>query len=44
MERQMILDAMGRNRNNKAAVARELGIPLSTLKRRLKDYQFDDDE
>ncbi len=44
MERQMILDAMERNQNNKAAVARELGIPLSTLKRRLKDYQFGDDE
>jgi DNA-binding NtrC family response regulator len=38
MERQMILDALARNQNNKAAVARELGIPLSTLKRRIKDY------
>ncbi|HCB14594.1 MAG TPA: Fis family transcriptional regulator, partial [Gammaproteobacteria bacterium] len=37
MERQMIIEAMERNRNNKAAVARELGIPLSTLKRRLKE-------
>ncbi|NJN48467.1 MAG: hypothetical protein HC808_20625 [Candidatus Competibacteraceae bacterium] len=27
MERQMILEAMTRNQNNKAAVARELGIP-----------------
>jgi DNA-binding NtrC family response regulator len=44
MERQMIMEAMARNRNNKAAVARELGIPLSTLKRRLKDYQVDDEE
>ncbi|MDS4068407.1 MAG: sigma 54-interacting transcriptional regulator [Candidatus Competibacter sp.] len=44
MERQMILEAMTRNRNNKAAVARELGIPLSTLKRRLKDYQVDDED
>lgn len=35
----MILEAMARNHNNKAAVARELGIPLSTLKRRLRDYQ-----
>ncbi|MEE4380182.1 MAG: sigma 54-interacting transcriptional regulator [Candidatus Competibacteraceae bacterium] len=40
MERQMILEAMIRNQNNKAAVARELGIPLSTLKRRLKEYQL----
>ena len=44
MERQMILEAMTRKRNNKAAVARELGIPLSTLKRRLKDYQVDDED
>ncbi|MDQ5909442.1 MAG: hypothetical protein QG599_1537 [Pseudomonadota bacterium] len=44
MERQMIVEAMERNRNNKAAVARELGIPLSTLKRRLKDYQIGDGE
>jgi transcriptional regulator with PAS, ATPase and Fis domain len=36
----MILEAMSRNGNNKAAVARELGMPLSTLKRRLKDYQM----
>ena len=40
MERRMILEAMARNHNNKAAVARELGIPLSTLKRRLRDYQL----
>ncbi len=40
----MILEAMRRNQNNKAAVAREMGIPLSTLKRRLKEYQFGDDE
>jgi DNA-binding NtrC family response regulator len=39
LERRMILEAMARHGNNKAAVARELGIPLSTLKRRLKDYQ-----
>jgi DNA-binding NtrC family response regulator len=38
LEQQMILSAMARNGNNKAAVARELRIPLSTLKRRLKDY------
>jgi DNA-binding NtrC family response regulator len=44
MERQMILDSMARNQNNKAAVARELGIPLSTLKRRLKEYQIGDED
>ncbi|MCB1769131.1 MAG: sigma 54-interacting transcriptional regulator [Candidatus Competibacteraceae bacterium] len=44
MERQMIIEAMERNRNNKAAVARELGIPLSTLKRRLKEYRIGEDE
>jgi len=43
MERQMIIEAMERNRHNKAAVARELGIPLSTLKRRLKDYRISDE-
>lgn len=42
MERQMIMVAMKRNQNNKTAAARELGIPLSTLKRRLKDYQLDE--
>ena len=40
----MIVEAMERNRGNKAAVARELGIPLSTLKRRIKEYQIQDDE
>ncbi|MDX1655400.1 MAG: sigma 54-interacting transcriptional regulator [Candidatus Competibacteraceae bacterium] len=40
LERNMIMEAMARNGNNKAAVARELGIPLSTLKRRLKDYRL----
>jgi DNA-binding NtrC family response regulator len=44
MERQMIIEAMERNRHNKAAVARELGIPLSTLKRRLKEYRISDEE
>ncbi|MFO7640389.1 MAG: helix-turn-helix domain-containing protein, partial [Candidatus Competibacteraceae bacterium] len=44
MERQMILDALERNQNNKAAVARDLGIPLSTLKRRLKEYRIGEDE
>lgn len=44
MERQMIIEAMERNRRNKAAVARELGIPLSTLKRRLKEYRISDEE
>jgi len=41
MERQMIVEALARNGNNKTATARELDIPLSTLKRRLKDYQID---
>ncbi len=41
MEKRIILEAMARNRNNKTAVARELGIPLSTLKRRLKEYSED---
>ncbi|MBK8534938.1 MAG: helix-turn-helix domain-containing protein [Candidatus Competibacteraceae bacterium] len=44
MERQMILDALARTQNNKAAVARELGIPLSTLKRRLKEYRIGDED
>ncbi|MCC8986517.1 MAG: sigma 54-interacting transcriptional regulator [Candidatus Contendobacter sp.] len=44
MERQLILDALIHNQYNKAAVARELGIPLSTLKRRLKDYRISDEE
>ena len=38
MERQMIMETLHRNGNNKSAAARELGMPLSTLKRRLKDY------
>jgi DNA-binding NtrC family response regulator len=38
LERQMIKEAMDRNGNNKAGVARELGIPLSTLKRRIADF------
>lgn len=40
LERQMIEDAMARNRNNKTAVARELGMPLSTLKRRIAEYSL----
>lgn len=40
MERRMILESLERNQHNKAAVARDLGIPLSTLKRRLKEYQI----
>jgi transcriptional regulator with GAF, ATPase, and Fis domain len=43
MERRMIVEALERNQGNKAAVARELGIPLSTLKRRLKEYQIGDE-
>lgn len=38
-EKQMIMDTLMRNGNNKTATARELGIPLSTLKRRLKEYE-----
>ncbi|MCB1811193.1 MAG: sigma-54-dependent Fis family transcriptional regulator, partial [Candidatus Competibacteraceae bacterium] len=41
LERQMIIEALARNGNNKTATARELDIPLSTLKRRLKDYQIE---
>jgi DNA-binding NtrC family response regulator len=40
LERQMIKEAIERNGNNKAAAARELGIPLSTLKRRIAEYQI----
>lgn len=38
LERRMIQDALVRNRNNKAAVARELDMPLSTLKRRIAEF------
>ncbi len=41
LERQSIIDALNRTGHNKTAAARELGIPLSTLKRRLKDYELD---
>lgn len=44
MEKQMILDSLAQNGNNKTAVARELGIPLSTLKRRLKEYQIGEED
>jgi len=44
VERQMILDSMKGNHNNKAAVARDLGIPLSTLKRRLKEYRISEED
>jgi DNA-binding NtrC family response regulator len=44
MERQMIVEALERTQGNKAAVARELSIPLSTLKRRLKEYRIGDEE
>ena len=43
MERRMIVEALERTQGNKAAVARELGIPLSTLKRRLKEYRIGDE-
>ncbi len=42
LEKKMILEALARNNHNKTAAARELGIPLSTLKRRLKEYEEDD--
>jgi len=38
LERQMIEQALARNAQNKAAAARELGISLSTLKRRIAQY------
>jgi DNA-binding NtrC family response regulator len=38
LERKMIEEALARNRNNKAAVARELEMPLSTLKRRIAEF------
>ncbi|MBI2944789.1 MAG: sigma 54-interacting transcriptional regulator [Candidatus Wallbacteria bacterium] len=41
-ERQMMLAALERTRGNKAAAARELGISLSTLKRRLASFEPDD--
>nr|WP_295399621.1 sigma 54-interacting transcriptional regulator [uncultured Thiocystis sp.] len=40
LERRMIEEAMARNHHNKTAVARELGIPLSTLKRRIADFRL----
>ena len=38
LERTMVLKTLASNRNNKAATARELGIPIATLWRRLKAY------
>jgi DNA-binding NtrC family response regulator len=40
-ERQIILEALKRNRGNKAQTARELGVSLSTIKRRAKEFGFD---
>ena len=37
-EREVVLAALAGNGGNKAKTARELGMPLSTLKRRLKKY------
>jgi transcriptional regulator of acetoin/glycerol metabolism len=37
----MMLAALERTRGNKAAAARELGISLSTLKRRLASFKPD---
>ena len=42
MERRMILEALERTGGNKSAAARELGISLGTLRRRLKDYRVGD--
>jgi DNA-binding NtrC family response regulator len=42
LEKKMILEALARNNHNKTAAARELKIPLSTLKRRLKEYEDGD--
>lgn len=42
LERQMIVESLERNHHNKAAVARELAIPLSTLKRRIKEYHINE--
>lgn len=44
MERHMIVEALQQQGGNKAAVARELGIPLSTLKRRIQKYRIEDME
>jgi DNA-binding NtrC family response regulator len=38
LERTMILEALERNQNNKMKTARELGMPPSTLWRKLKAY------
>jgi DNA-binding NtrC family response regulator len=38
VERRMIVEALERNGNNKSAAARELGLSLSTLKRRIAQY------
>jgi len=38
LERNMIQQALARNGNNKSAAARELGISLSTLKRRVAQF------
>ena len=40
-EAQMILDALERNRNNRLATARELGIHKSTLFRKIKALGID---
>jgi DNA-binding NtrC family response regulator len=37
-EKETIIRALKIHRNNKAMAARILGIPLSTLKRRVKEY------
>jgi DNA-binding NtrC family response regulator len=39
LERTRILETLARNQNNKMKTGRELGMPLSTLWRKLKAYQ-----
>jgi DNA-binding NtrC family response regulator len=39
LERTMILQTLASNGANKAATARELGIPIATLWRKLKAYR-----
>jgi len=38
VERALIAEALARNGNNKAATARDLGLSLSTLKRRITEH------
>lgn len=42
LERQMIADALGRHRGNKAKVARELGVSYPTLLGRIRAYRLEE--